>query len=111
MTSSIRMVAVELTLEDLEREARAEGLCLPIEQTAAWARYEATVDGRSPWGAFRILCDGDPVAYVSLIDYQTHGYHYLRASHGPVWLRNPSPEEERAALDAIRSVVRKRGEG
>lgn len=49
MTSSIRMVAVELTLEDLEREARAEGLCLPIEQTAAWARYEATVDGRSPW--------------------------------------------------------------
>lgn len=111
MTSSIRMVAVELTLEDLEREARAEGLCLPIEQTAAWARYEATVDGRSPWGAFRILCDGDPVAYVSLIDYQTHGYHYLRASHGPVWLHNPSPEEERAALDAIRSVVRKRGEG
>ena len=46
MTSGIRMVAVELTLEDLEGEAREEGLCLPIEQTAAWARYEATVDGR-----------------------------------------------------------------
>lgn len=83
MTSGIRIVAVELTLEDLEGEAREEGLCLPIEQTAAWARYEATVDGRRPWGAFRIQRDGDPVAYVSLIDYQMHGYHYLRASTDP----------------------------
>lgn len=28
-----------------------------------------------------------------------------------MWVRKPSPEEERTALDALRSVARERGEG
>lgn len=111
MSARNRIDAIELSSEEFDNEARGAGLRLPIEQTALWARFESTIDGRRPWGAYRLERGGAPVAYVRLIDYETHGYHYLRASHGPVWIGEPTPQEEQDALRAIRSVVRRRGEG
>ncbi len=79
---------------------------VPIEQTRAWASYQQTIEGRTPWGVLSIARDGVVAAYVSLFDYQTHGYHYLRSHHGPVWVEQPSEQEEREALEALRDFVR-----
>lgn len=111
MSSTLDMRAIELPSAEFDKEAQAAGLNLPIEQTEVWARYEATVPGRRPWGAYRLERDGAAVAYIRLFDYETHGYHFLRSNHGPVWLQAPTPDDERAALEAIRAVVRERGEG
>ena len=104
----------EVTFQRFEEEAQELGVCLPIEQTSAWARLEATIEGRSQWGCFRITepeADGGEktVAFISFADYLTHGYHYLRAHHAPVWVEGvPTPEQESEALDAIASYVRRR---
>ena len=111
MTEEIRMRAVALGSGDFDREATERGIQLPIEQTGEWADFEHTIEGRKPWGSYRLERDGKPVAYVRLYDYETHDYHYLRANHGPVWLSDPTPEDERDALYAIADVVRARGEG
>lgn len=102
------MDIVDITLGQMEEEATRLGLSLPIEQTAAWARLEQTIDGRTPWGALRFERAGQPVAFVSLFDYKTHGYHYLRAMHGPVWVGEPGPADEQELLDALRAYLRKR---
>lgn len=101
------MNIVEIPLTTMESEARACGVPLPIEQTAVWAELEATIPDRTPWRALRIEHDGTPVAFVSLFDYKTHGYHYLRATHGPVWVEQPTAEQERQMLDALAAYVRK----
>lgn len=99
----------ELTFDRFEEEAARAGLALPIEQTSAWAELEDSIDGRSQWGCFRLVDDEDAtVALVALTDYLTHGYHYLRAHHAPVWVAAPSPDQEREALEAIAGYVRRR---
>lgn len=81
---------------------------VPIEQLPVWQDYEATIPGRSPWG-FAVICEGDDMlAFVSFVQYETHGYRYLRAHHGPVWTVEPTPELEAAALDELAAFVRKR---
>ena len=101
------MDMVELSHAQLEDEAARRGVDLPIEQTEAWARLESTIDGRSPWGTFAFERGGQTVALISLFDYQTHGYHYLRSAHGPVWLDAPTPDDEQEMLDALAAYVRK----
>ena len=91
----------DLTFEQMEQRAREAGATLPIEQTELWSRFEATVPGRTPWGACEIVRDGGPMGFVSLIEYETHGYRYLRAHHAPVWVGEPSPEQEDEALAAL----------
>lgn len=81
----------------------------PIEQTPLWADYQATIDGRTPWGYLAIeRDDGEVRAILSLIDFRTHGYHYLRSVHGPVWFVERSIEEEELALRELRDYVAKR---
>lgn len=96
----------EITLEELEARAAELGLNLPIEQTAIWASYQATIEGRTPWGAVALEQGGKTLALVSFIDYETHGYHFLRSVHGPAWIEAPSPELEQEALDALSAYVR-----
>lgn len=91
---------------EFESEASRLGIALPIEQTQAWARYQATIDGRTPWGLIRFSDGDETLALASLIDYRTHGYHYLRGTHAPVWVGNPTPEQEAEALEALRELVR-----
>lgn len=84
----------------------AAGVVLPIEQTEAFAAYEATMEGRKPWAQLVLEEDGAPVACVAFTCYTTHGYRYLRAHHAPVWLKEPTPRDEAAALDALISYVK-----
>ncbi len=97
----------EVPFDEYEREATSLGLVMPIEQTEVWATYQATVPGRTPWGCFELVEGDDVRAIVSLIDYETHGYHYLRAEHGPVWVEGPDEAAERAGIEAIVAHVRK----
>ncbi|WP_055426517.1 lipid II:glycine glycyltransferase FemX [Bifidobacterium aesculapii] len=89
----------------MEREAARMGVTLPIEQTRVWADYQAGIDGRAPWGCVLARRDGRVVALLSLIDYHTHGYHYLRSTHGPVWASKPGEDEERELLEALAAYV------
>ena len=65
----------EVSFDQLESEAKGLGCELPIEQTEVWARYQDTVPGRSQWGSFVVEEDGAAVAFVSFLDFETHGYH------------------------------------
>lgn len=100
------MITLEaVTPETLETSAAEHGVNLPIEQTAVWARYQKDIDGRTPWGAFVIKQDGETVAFISLIDFETHGYHYLRSVHGPTWVVKPSEDEEHDVIEALARAV------
>lgn len=97
----------KLPFDEFEQIAADAHLRLPIEQTASWAAFEQTVEGRTPWGACRIDEDGEPIGLVSFTDYLTHGYHYLRSHHAPVWLRPLDRDAERAAIAGVRDAVAK----
>lgn len=102
---------ITLTYADtaqLENAAKQAGLDLPIEQTTAWASYQATIDGRTPWGGFLINTDGKLIAVISFTDFETHGYHYLRSLHGPTWLEKPDEQLEQEVIRALVREVAKR---
>jgi lipid II:glycine glycyltransferase (peptidoglycan interpeptide bridge formation enzyme) len=90
----------------LEAEATQAGITLPIEQTGVWSDFQADIDGRTPWGDYLIKRDSALIAVLSLIDFETHGYHYLRSMHGPAWASKPSESEESEVIDAIVATVR-----
>ena len=96
----------KITINELEEKASALGVNLPIEQTRAWADYQATIPGRSAWGCVEIARDGEVVALASLFDYETHGYRYLRSAHGPVWVAERDEALEAEALEALAAYVR-----
>ena len=99
----------ELTREDYEGLLWEHTDHPPIEQTPLWADYQTAIEGRTPWGYCAIeRDDGETLAVISLIDYMTHGYHYLRAVHGPVWFDAPTPEAEELALRELSTYVAKR---
>jgi len=64
----------EISLDSLEEEVKSQNVLLPIEQSAIWAKYQATISGRTPWGALAASVDGSDVAVCSFLDFQTHGY-------------------------------------
>lgn len=98
----------ELSRDEFERLVAEAGVVQPIEQTMVWADYQETIPGRTFWGNLAIARDGADVAYVTFTDYETHGYHYLRAHHGPMWLEPPSEEVEREAMKELIAYVRKK---
>ena len=98
----------QIDITQLEEKAQALGMDLPIEQTHEWASYQETINGRTPWGCVELTDDGgQTLALVSFIDFETHGYHYLRSEHGPVWVGEPDPQTEEEGLKAIVEYVRK----
>lgn len=92
--------------ETLEQEAKASGIELPIEQTALWADFQGTIEGRSPWNMLLVRENQQIVAVMSLIAMHTHGYQYLRAPHGPVWKNKPTQEQERDLIQALSAYIR-----
>ncbi len=98
--------AKEITIEELEAKAAELGINLPIEQTAIWATYQATIPGRTPWGCVEFLKDGKTCALASLFDYETHGYHFLRSTHGPVWVEEPSAADEAEAITTLSAYAK-----
>lgn len=102
------MITIErVTPQALEHEAHVNGIDLPIEQTAVWADFQASIAGREPWGSLLIRENGDVVAVISLIDMETHGYHYLRSVHGPAWKTKPTQDEERNMVRALLDFVKR----
>ena len=100
--------ATEVSAAQLDQEAGSLGLVLPIEQTAVWMEYESTIPDRAYWGSYIIYDDEAPMALVSFMDYKAHGYHYLRAHHGPVYVSGPGEEQEEQVAQLLRSLVRKK---
>ena len=100
------MQLIKLSFPEYEALAQRLGVQLPPEQIGAWASFESLAEGRTPWGAFAIMDGEKHIALIAFMDYQTHGYHYLRAHHAPVWVAERTPELERAVLEAIRDYVR-----
>ncbi|MCI1665111.1 MAG: GNAT family N-acetyltransferase [Atopobiaceae bacterium] len=96
----------EIPFDEVETIAADLGITLPIEQTHAWMDYEATIPGRTPWGAVALERDGATLAVAAFADYETHGYHFLRSHHGPAWATVPTEVDEREAMEAILSYVR-----
>jgi lipid II:glycine glycyltransferase (peptidoglycan interpeptide bridge formation enzyme) len=79
----------------------------PIEQLPVWQEYEATIPDRTFWGYCAIEASSVE-AVCAFMDYKTHGYHFLRAHHAPVWAQKPSASEEQAALESLRTYARKK---
>lgn len=102
------MEAVELSREQYERTLAGLMANPPIEQLGVWQDYEQTISGRSFWGYVGFEQDGRVVAVAAFQTYETHGYHYLRGHHAPVWGREPSADQESEALDALVRYVRAR---
>lgn len=102
------MITVEKTdYQQMEQAAADASITLPIEQTGIWAKYQADIPGRTPWGTYLIKRDGETVAFIAFIDMETHGYHYLRSVHGPVWIDKPEESEEHETIDALAQMVRR----
>lgn len=97
------------TIQDAQREAHDHGVALPLEQTDAWMEYQNTIPGRRYWGS-AVIRDGDEVvALISLVEFTTHGYRFLRSWHGPVWVSGtPSRALEESVLAALSSAIRHR---
>lgn len=102
------MITLERTeYPQMEESAAGAGVTLPIEQTGVWAKFQADIPGRKPWGTYLIKRDGETIAFIAFIDMETHGYHYLRSMHGPTWITKPDETLEREAIDAIAAEVKK----
>ncbi|MDM8300924.1 GNAT family N-acetyltransferase [Collinsella tanakaei] len=102
------MQVIELSRTDYEQRAAAFPVPVPIEQLPVWQDLEDTVPGRSAWGYAAIMEGERELALISLVQYETHGYRYLRAHHAPVWAEEPTPEQESEALEALADFVRRR---
>ena len=63
----------------------------PIEQLEPWEAYEAS-QGHPLFGRYVYEAEGKPVAVVALYRYEIAGRRFLWAKHGPVWLKEQSPE-------------------
>ena len=101
----IMVSVVGSSLQKVEALAESVNVALPIEQTQRWAAFQATIEGRKPWGCVAIK-DGDRViAVASLIDYETHGYHYVRSHHGPVWFEKPDKQLELEGIQTLANYV------
>ena len=100
------MQVKKLTREEYESTLGELGTGVPVEQLPVWLEFEATIPGRSPWGYAAVEDAGRIVAAICFAQYETHGYRYLRAHHGPVWVQEPTAEQEAAALEALRAYVR-----
>ncbi len=96
-----------LSLAELEEAESSQEVSLPIEQTSAWARYQETIQDRSFWGCLDVADEDGRVALVSMIEYKTHGYRYLRSAHGPVYVRGNAAEAEKEVIEAIVAFVKK----
>lgn len=83
----------------------------PIEQLPEWQDFESTIPGRTFWGYVAFEEAGRTVALAALMQYETHGYRFLRGHHAPVWAEEPSEDMERAALEALGRYVRERDRG
>jgi len=97
----------ETSLDEFLALARRAADPLPIEQSPAWDRFDAAVEGREHVGRV-VVSDrnGDSVALVSLTRYRVRSFPYLWARHAPVMLTDATPQAEAAVREALSAYVR-----
>ncbi|MDO4538699.1 MAG: peptidoglycan bridge formation protein FemAB [Coriobacteriales bacterium] len=88
--------------------AQAHNAQVPIEQTEVWASFQQEIDGREPWLPLVVEDAERALALVLFIEFTTHGYHYVRSAHGPLWLCDKDEELERELVLALRDYVHAR---
>ena len=99
----------EVTSEEYEMLLAEIGPNPPIEQTPLWQKLDQQAEGREFWGYVAIEDDdGQPKAACAFMDYETHGYHYLRSAHGPMWLEQPDAAREQELLQGLATAIHKR---
>ena len=110
---------VPATEQEFLDAAHRAGVVIALEQTSIWARYQATVTDRTPWRPFgtnaagqelshiKIVSDGETLGYITFIDMLTHGYHFLRSAHGPVWIHDVDAQTEEEVARALVAFVHK----
>ncbi|WP_244960118.1 lipid II:glycine glycyltransferase FemX [Actinomyces faecalis] len=79
----------------------------PIEQREVWERYEAS-QGHELFGRYAYMIEGKPVAVLALYRYEVGGQPFLWAKHGPVWLKEQSPQRETQLRALLVREVRRR---
>ncbi|MDU0347605.1 lipid II:glycine glycyltransferase FemX [Actinomyces sp. MRS3W] len=79
----------------------------PLEQLEPWEAFERT-QGRTLFGRYAYIVDGKPVAVIALYRYQVAGFTFLWAKHGPVWLKEQTPQRERELRRLLVREVRRR---
>lgn len=84
---------------------RSRGAVIPIEQVPAWAAIDRAVAQREPLGQYFVHEGEELVAAFSLTRVLTRGLSYLWLRHGPVWLREPSAEDEAALIEVLRELA------
>ena len=77
----------------------------PIEQLEPWEDYEAS-QGHPLFGRYVYEDDGRPVAVLALYRYEIGGQRFLWAKHGPIWLKEQSPEREAHLRELLVREVR-----
>lgn len=93
-------------LDDEQMRILCAGVvALPIEQSAPWEEFERT-QGRRLWGRFEWSEEGRACAVIALYEYDLHGAHYLWARHGPVWLREQTPQRALKFREDLVALVR-----
>lgn len=88
--------------------ADSAGVRVPIEQTSVWGRYLETFPGRQYLGCYLVSVADTPSALVCLTRYPYHGFHFLAANGGPVWLIPPTPQNENLVAVALRDWAKKK---
>ena len=92
------MQVKKLSREAYEEKLAALGVAIPVEQLPVWLEFESTIPGRSPSGYAVIEDEGITIAAICFAQYETHGYRYLRAHHGPIWVEGPRPRQRQLRL-------------
>ncbi|CAM2827385.1 GNAT family N-acetyltransferase [Actinomyces slackii] len=80
---------------------------MPVEQAECWQRFEEAL-GRRLWGRYLYEDGGKPVAAIALYRYELAGQAFLWAKHGPVWLKEQSPQREAHLRELLRMEVKRR---
>lgn len=100
---------VSLPPEEFMSRAAAAGVALPLEQSAAWDRYDVASPGRTPYGRYAWQVDGEDRAFISLTAFSGRGFRYLWAKEGPVWTEEPTARyEERFQSDLMAALKKDR---
>ena len=81
---------------------------IPIEQTWVWYEFEDSFPDRDLVGFFAIM-DGDaPVLLVALMRVKYHGFDFIWAKNGPVWLVEPTAKLEHHMVDTLKAWIKDR---
>ncbi|WP_169331225.1 lipid II:glycine glycyltransferase FemX [Alloscardovia criceti] len=82
---------------------------VPIEQTVQWVSFTQQSDGYEHQGFFEVSSADNaqnPLCVFSLVTVSTRGGTHAWLRHAPIWLAEPSVDEEKSFLAALKSWLK-----